>query len=162
MEGLSTQVYRLTRLAATHMSWFVADMFIDVALVKTRTSRSEFNRMISECEKDKIDTESVKAELLISMIEGCDQDENDWRSENIRLGLKYRLEDGISRLYNKVCYSYKEAEHGMLIIDEKAVEVVIDIFDRYLESYSIGGIINKLKEKILSHQRVEIRRVKTE
>lgn len=169
------------------MSWFVADVFINVASAKTGSSRSEFNRMISECEKgnidiiltkslsrfgrdtkdileairriravgkriifekDKIDTESVKDELLISMIEACDQAENDWRSENIRLGLKYRAENGTLGLYNRVCFGYKKDKHGMLIIDEQEADIVRDIFDWYLEGYSISGIINKLKEKI--------------
>jgi resolvase, N-terminal domain protein len=49
-------------------------------------------------EKDKIDTETVKDELLISIIETCEQAVNDWRSKNIRLGLKYRAEDGTSGL----------------------------------------------------------------
>lgn len=120
-----------------HRTWFIADVFIDVASTKTGTTRSEFNRMIKECErgnldivltkslsrfgrdvkegleairrirtagkriifeKDKIDTETVKDELLISIIEACEQAANDWRSENIRLGLKYRAEDGTSGL----------------------------------------------------------------
>ncbi|MDO5695875.1 MAG: recombinase family protein [Eubacteriales bacterium] len=82
------------------------------------------------------------------MIETCDQAENDWRSENIRLGLKYRAEDGILELYNIVCYGYKKNKHSMLVINKKQAEVVRDIFDWYLEDYSIGGIINKMKEKI--------------
>lgn len=186
MDNLSAQISGLTRLAATNMSWFAADMFIDVGSAKTGSSRSEFNRMISECEKgnidiiltkslsrfgrdtkdvleavrriraagnriifekDKIDIESVKDELLISMIEACDQAENDWRSENIRLGLKYRAEDGTSGLYDRVCFGYKKDKHGMLVIDEKEEDIVRDIFDWYLEGYRIGGIINKLKEK---------------
>ena len=54
--------------------------------------------------KDKIDTETVKEELLISIIEACDQVENDWKSENIRWGLKCRAENGTSGLYNRPCY----------------------------------------------------------
>ena len=53
-----------------------------------RKIRAAGERIIFE--KDKIDTETVKDELLISRIEACEQAENDWRSENIRLGLKYR------------------------------------------------------------------------
>lgn len=98
-------------------------------------------------EKDKIDTETVKDELLISIIEACDQAENDWRSENIRLGLKYRAEDGTSGLYNRACYGYKKDKNGMLIIDEEEASVVRRIYDWYLEGYSIGGIIDKLEEK---------------
>ena len=51
-----------------------------------RKIRSCGTRIIFE--KDKIDTETVKDELLISTIEACYQAENDWRSENIRFGLK--------------------------------------------------------------------------
>lgn len=185
MDSLSAQVSGLTRLAAAHRIWFVADVFIDVASAKTGSKRSEFNRMINDCEhgnldiiltkslsyferdakegleairriraagkriifkKDKIDTETVKDELLISIIEACDQAENDWRSENIRLGLKYRAEDGTSGLYNRACYGYKKDKNEMLIIDEEA-RVVRRIYDWYLEGYSIGGIIDKLEEK---------------
>ena len=186
MYSLSAQVSGLTRVAAAHRTWFVADIFIDVASAKTGSTRSEFNRMIHECEKGsldiiltkslgrfgcdakegleairriraagkriifekyKIDTETVKDELLISIIEACEQAENDWRSENIRLGLKYRAEDGTSGLYNRVCYGYKKDKNGMLIIDEEVAKVVRYIYDWYLEGYSIGGIIDKLAEK---------------
>ena len=186
IDSLSAQVSGLTRLAAAYRTWFVADIFIDVASAKTGTTRSEFNRMISESEKgnldiilikslsrfgrdvkdgleairkiraagkriifekDKIDTDTVKDELLISIIEACDQAENDWRSENIRLGLKYRAEDGTSGLYNRTCYGYKKDKNGMLIIDEEEAKVVRYIYDWYLEGYSIGGVIDKLEEK---------------
>lgn len=107
MDSLSAQISGLTRLAAAHRTWFVADVFIDVVSAKTGSKRSEFNRMINECEhgnldiiltkslirferdakegleairrirvagkriifeKDKIDTETVKDELLISIL----------------------------------------------------------------------------------------------
>lgn len=186
MDSLAAQVSGLTRLAAAHRTWFVADIFIDVESAKTGITRSEFNRMISECErgnldiiltkslsrfgrdakegleairkirsagkriifeKDKIDTETIKDELPISIIEACDQTENEWRSENIRLGLKYRAEDGTSGLYNRVCYGYKKDKNGVLIIDEEEAKVVRRIFDWYLEGNSIGGIVDKLEEK---------------
>lgn len=53
--SLSAQVSGLTRLVATHRTWFVADVFIDMASDKIGTTRSEFNRMISECEKGNLD-----------------------------------------------------------------------------------------------------------
>lgn len=70
-------------------------------------------------EKDKIDTKTVKDELVISIIEACKQAENDWRNKNIRLSLKYKAEDGTSGLYNRACYGYKKDKNVMLIIDEK-------------------------------------------
>ncbi|SFE37926.1 recombinase family protein [Peptostreptococcus sp. D1] len=184
MESLSTQVSGLTRLAVAHRTWFVADIFLDVASAKTGTSRIEFNRMISECEKgnidiiltksisrfgrdtqecleairkiraagkriiferDKIDTEAIGDELLISVIEACEQSENEWRSENIRWGLKRKAENGTSGLYNRPCYGYKKDKYGMLVIDDEQAKVVRDIFNWYLEGCSIGGIIKRLE-----------------
>ncbi len=88
-------------------------------------------------EADKIDTETVDDELLISVVQACSQAENDWRSENIRFGLKHRAEDGTSGLYSRACYGYKKDKHGMLIIDEEQAKVVRAIFDWYLEGLSV-------------------------
>lgn len=98
-------------------------------------------------EADKIDTETVDDELLISVVQACSQAENDWRSENIRFGLKHRAEDGTSGLYSRACYGYKKDKHGMLIIDEDQAKVVRAILDWYLEGLSVGGIIERLKSK---------------
>ena len=61
-----------------------------------------------------MDTEIFKDELLNSIIEACEQAENDWRNENIRLSLKYRSEDEISGLYNRGCFSYKKDKNGII------------------------------------------------
>lgn len=37
------------RLAAANRTWFVADVFIDVASANAGSKISEFNRMIHEC-----------------------------------------------------------------------------------------------------------------
>ena len=55
LDSLAVQVSGLTRLAASHMTWFVADIFLDVASAKVGSSRNEFNRMIDECEKGNLD-----------------------------------------------------------------------------------------------------------
>lgn len=96
-------------------------------------------------ERNKIDTKAIDDELLISVIEACEQSENEWRSENIRWGLKKRAANGTSGLYNRPCYGYKKDKHGMLIIDDEQAKVVRNIFNWYLEGYSIGGIIKKLE-----------------
>lgn len=186
LDSLAVQVSGLTRLVAAHITWFVADIFLDVASSKVGSTRSEFNRMIEECEKgnidiiltksvsrfgrdtkegleairkiracgtriifeaDKIDTQTVDDELLLSVVQACSQAENDWRSDNIVWGLRRRVEDGTLGLYNRVCYGYKKDKHGMLIIDEDQAQVVKDSFDWYLKGLSIGGIIKRLKSR---------------
>ena len=186
MDSLAAQVSGLTRIAAAHRTWFVADIFIDVASAKKDSHRKEFDRMLKACEdgsvdivltksisrfgrdsvetleairrikasgkrgifeRDRIDTETVDGELLISVIEACEQSENEWRSENIRWGLKNRAEAGTSGLYNRACYGYRKDKNGMLEIDEERASVVRNVFDWYLEGESVVGIIKRLENK---------------
>lgn len=177
-------------MAAAHRTWFVADIFLDVASAKTGTSRTEFSRMISECEKgnidiiltksisrfgrdtqeclesirkiraagkriiferDKIDTEAIGDELIISVIEACEQSENEWRSENIRWGLKKKAENGTSGLYNRPCYGYKKDKHGTLVIDD---EQSLWDTDGWSINYSIIAR-DKRENKVGLNQRID-------
>ena len=176
----------LSRLAAAHKTWFVADVFMDIASAKTGSVRTEFNRMIEACEKnaidivitksvsrfgrdsketleavrriknagkrviferDKLDTETMDSELLLSVVEACEQMENESRSYNIRWGLKHKAENGTSGLYSRPCYGYTKDKNGMLVFDDEKAEVVRKIFDWYLTGSSVLGILKKLEEK---------------
>lgn len=55
MDSLSAQISGLTRLVGAHRTWFIADIFLDVASAQTGSKRSEFNRMINECEHGNLD-----------------------------------------------------------------------------------------------------------
>lgn len=66
---------------------------------------------------------------MISIIVSIVQAENESRSENIRLGIKYRAAAGISKLYDRKCYGYKNDEEGHLSIDEEKAKNVKVIFD---------------------------------
>ena len=68
LDSLSTQVSGLTRLASAHMTWFVADIFLDVASAKVGSSRNEFNRMIEECEKGNLDIILTKVRVALVVI----------------------------------------------------------------------------------------------
>ena len=54
LDSLANQISGLTRLAAAHRTWFVADIFIDVGTAKTGSIREQFNRMIRERENIRI------------------------------------------------------------------------------------------------------------
>ena len=182
MDSLTKQVSGSTRLAAAHRTWFVADVFFDVASANTDATKLEFNKMISECEKgiptkslsrfghdakevleairkirstgqrtifekNKIYTETVKDKSLISIIEVCEQAVNEWRSENIRLDLKYRDEDDISGFYNRVLYEYKKKIRIEYLLLLKKKQKLLGMFLTDIEGYSIGGITDKLENK---------------
>ena len=66
------------------------------------------------------------------------------RHENITWAIREQIRNGTSTLYNKLCYDYKKDDTGELVINHKEANMVKMIFDKYLEGYSIIGIINYL------------------
>ena len=66
------------------------------------------------------------------------------RHENITWAIREQIRNGTSPLYTKPCYGYKKDDTGELVINHKEANVVKMIFDKYLEGYSIIGIIDYL------------------
>ena len=102
-------------------------------------------------EQEELDTAKTDSDLMIAVIEALAQAENESRSDNIKMGIKYRAAAGTSKLYDRKCYGYKHDENGKLIIDEETAANVKLIFDLYLSGQSVIGIIRELeKRNILS------------
>ncbi len=102
-------------------------------------------------EGNSLDTANTDSDLMVAVMESIAQAENESRSENIRMGIKYRAAAGTSKLYDRKCYGYKHDEEGHLVIDEEQAKNVKLIFDLYLGGQSVVGIIKELaKRKILS------------
>ncbi len=74
------------------------------------------------------------------------QADNESRSQNIKLGHRYRAMDGTSKLYLRKCYGYDHDKQGLLIVNEEQAVVVRQIFAWYLEGKSIAGLIKLLEE----------------
>ena len=83
-------------------------------------------------EGNSLDTANTNSDLMVSVIESISQDENESRSENIRMGIKHCASVGTSKLYDRKCYGYKHDKDGHLIIDEEKAKNVKLIFDLYL------------------------------
>ena len=98
-----------------------------------------------------VDTDFPEWELSIRS--AINQSENERRSENIKMGLRYRAESGNSGLYKKPCYGYiKNAEGDLEIVPDQAV-IVERIYNLYLEGASFISIIDRLAaEKVPSPQ----------
>ena len=102
-------------------------------------------------EGNSLDTANTDSDLMVAVMESIAQAENESRSENIKMGIKYRAAAGTSKLYDRKCYGYKHDEDGHLVIDEEIAKNVKLIFDLYLGGQSVVGIIKELaKRKILS------------
>lgn len=85
-------------------------------------------------------------ELELTIRTAINQSENEHRSENIRMGMKYRAESGLSGLYKKPCFGYKKNGEGNLVPDDEKAAIVKRIFELYLSGASIIAIINTLEE----------------
>jgi len=87
------------------------------------------------------------SELLLSLISAVAQEDSASKSQNIRIGIEYKLTNGTSCLYSRPCYGYKKGENGNLTIDEKQAKNVGWIFDLYLQGHSVLSIIRELKKR---------------
>lgn len=50
------------------------------------------------------------------------------------------------KLNGRLCYGYQKDKNGCVCIDEHKAEIVKNIFDRYKEGYSLGGIVEWLND----------------
>ena len=98
-------------------------------------------------EGNSLDTANTDSDLMVAVMESIAQAENESRSENIKMGIKYRAAAGTSKLYDRKCYGYNHDEDGHLIIDEEKAKNVKLIYDLYLSGQSVVGIIKELEKR---------------
>lgn len=60
LQSLTAQISHLTRLTASMLQWVQADVYIDISMSKTGSSRKEFNRMLEDCRSRKLDIVMTK------------------------------------------------------------------------------------------------------
>lgn len=140
LQSLTAQISHLTRAVTTVPHWLLLDVYIDVASCKVSSSRKEFNRLLEDCNSDKIDfvitknisrsgrdsaevldefnqlkalgvriiyekedldTANTDCNWMASIIEAIAQAENESRSANIRMSIKYRASSGTSKLCDR-------------------------------------------------------------
>lgn len=60
LQSLTAQVSHLTRLTAAMPQWVLEDVYMDIATSKTGSSRKEFNRLLEDCNSQKIEIVIMK------------------------------------------------------------------------------------------------------
>ena len=63
--------------------------------------------------EEDIDVDTDYPEWELSIRSAINQAENEHRSENIKMGLRYRAESGNSGLYKNPCYGYAKGADGI-------------------------------------------------
>lgn len=88
-------------------------------------------------EKENINTMDSKGEVLLTIMASLAQQESQSLSQNIKLGLQYRYQNGEVQVNHNRFLGYTKDEDGHLIIEPTEVEVVKRIYREYLEGSSL-------------------------
>lgn len=91
-------------------------------------------------EKESINTMDAKGEVLITIMASLAQQESQSLSQNVKLGLQYRYQQGKVQVNHNRFLGYTKDENGHLIIDPEQAEIVKRIYREYLEGSSMDKI----------------------
>lgn len=131
---------------------------IDMVLTKSisRFARNtidclKYVRMLKEkniaiiFEKENINTLEASGELLLTIMASLAQQESQSLSQNVKLGLQFRYQNGQVQVNHNHFFGYTKDEDGNLIVDEDEAVIVKRIFREYLEGASFRDIANGLE-----------------
>ena len=96
-------------------------------------------------EKEAINTMDAKGEVLITIMTSLAQQESQSLSQNVKLGLQVRYQNGQVQVNHNHFLGYTKDEEGNLVIDPEQAEVVKRIYREYLEGYSMDKIAKGLE-----------------
>lgn len=88
-------------------------------------------------EKESINTMDAKGEVLLTIMASLAQQESQSLSQNVKLGLQYRYQQGQVQVNHNRFLGYTKDEEGHLIIEPKEADVVKRIYREYLEGESL-------------------------
>jgi len=97
-------------------------------------------------EKENINTMDAKGEVLITIMASLAQQESQSLSQNVKLGIQYRYQQGKVQVNHNRFLGYTKDENGNLVIDPEQAEVVRRIYREYLEGYSMKSIALHLEQ----------------
>lgn len=96
-------------------------------------------------EKENINTLEASGELLLTIMASLAQQESASLSQNVKLGLQFRYQEGKVQVNHEHFLGYTKDEDGNLIIDEDEGKIVRRIFREYLEGASFRNIAEGLE-----------------
>lgn len=97
-------------------------------------------------EKESINTMDSKGEVLLTIMASLAQQESQSMSQNIRLGIQYRFQQGKMQVNFGRFLGYTREKDGQVVIVLEEAAVVKRIFREYLEGSSLQEICKGLEE----------------
>ena len=92
-------------------------------------------------EKENINSMDAKGEVMLTIMASLAQQESQSLSQNVRLGIQYRYQQGKVRVCANRFLGYDKDEEGNLVVNPEEAKVVKRIYREFLEGksyYSIG------------------------
>lgn len=96
-------------------------------------------------EKENINTMDSKGEVLLTIMASLAQQESQSLSQNVKLGLQYRYQQGLVQVNHNRFLGYTKDGEGRLVIEPEEAEVVKRIYREYLEGASLAQIGKSLE-----------------
>ena len=102
-------------------------------------------------EKENINTLEASGELLLTIMASLAQQESQSLSQNVKLGLQFRYQNGQVQVNHNHFLGYTKDADGNLVIDEEEAKIVRRIYREYLEGASLRDIAQGLeRDKIMT------------
>ena len=98
-------------------------------------------------EKENINTLDAKGEILITIMASIAQQESQSISQNVRMGIQYRMQQGKGILNTESFLGFDKDEDGNLIIVPEEADLIRRIYREYLEGRSPHMIAQRLTEE---------------
>src|SRR5699024_9890552 len=96
-------------------------------------------------EKENINTMYAKGEIMLTIVASLAQQESQSLSQNVKLGIQYRYQQGEVQVYHNRFLGYTKDENNKLVINPKQAKVVKRIYREYLEGASLVQIARGLE-----------------
>ena len=97
-------------------------------------------------EKENINTMDMNGEMLLTILSSMAQQEVESLSQNVKMGLKMKMKRGELIGFNG-CLGYDyHPEDKTLTVNEEEAEIVLFIYDMYLQGYGTTTIAKRLVE----------------
>ena len=91
-------------------------------------------------EKEAINTMDSKGEVLLTIMASLAQQESQSLSQNVKLGIQYRYQQGKVQVNHNRFLGYTKDAEGNLVIDPEQAEIVRRIYREYLQGQSMDKI----------------------
>ncbi|OTA88936.1 DNA recombinase [Limosilactobacillus reuteri] len=96
-------------------------------------------------EKENINTMDAKGEVLITIMASLAQQESESLSQNVKMGIQYRYQQGKVFVNHNHFLGYTKDAQGNLVIEPEEAKVIKRIFYSYLNGMSMKQIADSLK-----------------